>query len=159
MTVRVVPVAQIAIFFAFVGKIKLTNDDQSMPSARHRHRALAVLTVEVDLQTRNRMHQNNRLDLLFAGPVDIGKPLENALIGHLELQLRDAITQATMHAVAEGQMLVDVVAHHVELVGVGEHGGVPVRRAVPHDHFFIFGDALSGDFSVFHRGAPHMHHG
>ena len=102
--------------------------------------------------------RNNRLDLLFAGPVDIGEPLENALIGHLELQLRNPIAQTTMHAVAEGQMLVDVVAHHVELVGVGEHRGVPVRRTVPHDHFFILGNALSGKLSVFHRGAPHVHH-
>ena len=73
------------------------------------------------------MHQNNRLDLLFAGPVDIGEPLENPLIGHLELQLRHAIAEATMDSMAESQMLVDIVTHHVELIGVGEHGGVTVR--------------------------------
>ena len=63
----------------------------------HHDRTLAVFAVEVDLQARDRMHQNNRLDLLLAGPVDIGEALENALIGHLELQLRNAIAQkATM---------------------------------------------------------------
>lgn len=52
MTVRVVPVAQIAIFFDFVGKIKLTNDDQSVPSAR------------LSLGTRKRSGLSNRSNKL-----------------------------------------------------------------------------------------------
>ena len=60
-----------------------TNELSS--GSRHHNGTLAVFTVEVDLQTRDRMHQNNRLDLLLAGPMDVWEALENALIGHLKL--------------------------------------------------------------------------
>ena len=62
-----------------------------------------------------------------------------------------------MHPVAEGQVLVHVVTHHVELIWIREHGWVTVGRAIPHDDLLILGNALPRDFRVFHGSAAHVH--
>ena len=64
------------------------------------------------------MHQRVRGDPLLAGPVDVREALEDALEGHGKLQLGDALAEALVYAVAEGNVLVGILAQDVEAVRI-----------------------------------------
>ena len=89
--------------------------------------------------------------------MDVGEALKNALVGHIELHLSNAIAQTPMYTVTKCDVLLHVFACHIKDVWVGENSGVSIRSAVPHDDFFIFSDLLSGDFSVLSRCPAHVH--
>ncbi len=63
-----------------------------------------------------------------------------------------------MDAVAKGDMLVDIVTHHVEPVRVRKDFRVAIACTIPHDDFLILGDELAVEFCLFQRGAAHMLH-
>ena len=90
--------------------------------------------------------------------MDVGEAIQNALIGHAELELGDSITQAFMHTVTKGQMFIHIIPSHIKDIGMGEHIWIAIGRAIPHNHFLILGNALTRQFGIFHGSAPHMHY-
>ena len=64
-----------------------------------------------------------------------------------------------MDAMAKSQMFINIRSGHIKHIRIWKNRWVSIGSAVPHDHFLIFGNALSGHFCVLCRRAPHVHHG
>ena len=56
------------------------------------------------------MYQNNGFDFLLSGPMNIGEALENALVGHFQLPLRDTVAQTPMHTLTTSNVLYGIIA-------------------------------------------------
>jgi hypothetical protein len=72
------------------------------------------LAIKVDLQARDGVNQNDRLNFLFARPMNIWESLKDTLIGHSQLHLRDSIAKAAVNAMAKGNMLFNILTRQVE---------------------------------------------
>ncbi len=89
---------------------------------------------------------------------DVGKPRQKLAIDRLELDLRHALADAGVRAIAKGDVLVGVCPLNVQAIGILEHRFVAVGRAIVHDHLFALGDLLAGNLDVAGSRAAHVDH-
>ena len=61
-----------------------------------------------------------------------------------------------MGAMAKSQMLVAILAGHIETVRVGKDRRVPIGSRIPKDNLLVPGDALTVELGVFHGRATHV---
>ena len=73
-----------------------------------------------------------------------------------QLQFGHTGANATVDAIAEGQMAAGVLAVDDDLVAIGEDAFVAVGRAIPERQLVALLDLVAEQFGVFGRGAAHM---
>jgi hypothetical protein len=133
---------------------------QTIPSAGflrgHQCRAPTAHTIQIDLKARHRIDERIGRINHRASWRNFGEAFEDLFKRQPQLHLRDPRAKAFVHAMAEGEVLVVIVAHHVEPVWVGEYGRIAIGGSIPHDHFFVLRNPLTVQFRFFKRGAAHV---
>src|SRR6185437_11865736 len=96
-------------------------------------------------QMRDAVHEARVQTLRRPDHLDHGEAPQDFLPQQFQLQLGEAVANATMDAEAEGQMLARALAVDDELVGPLDRLLVAIARDVPHCHLLTLADGLAAN--------------